>query len=679
VLSWTSTRRASFAGAAFATSLVALLSGVGPTVASADPVRGAENITSPGDSLRVAATEQQARSSAATNGARVENLSARTATTQSFVNPDGTLSRRIAAAPVRFRDATAPNGWRDLDLALRLGDDGMVRPVGSPLDLKFAGGGSAGGTAIAQLTATDGKTVSVEWPEPLPSPTISGDKIVYPNVRPDIDLELQATRTGFEQFFVLKKRPKSGTTPTFSLNLNTPQLRVDDGSRGTDGQELLDSSGEAIAQISPAATWDASGTESGERSRFTVSPSEVRNSHGASMLVLTPSESFLQDPLTTYPVTVDPEVYLTGGAMGTAYISSSAPNSTFDGGLYLPAGIDSSTTYRSFVGFDLGDYTEGVNVLSSTLYIRSDLSGGCTPTTFSVFGISGTQTRPVNITWANQPAVNDALRTDVSSAAGGGSACPSDYVSADTTAQLREVTSTQSPYFTLGLRSEAADSSFRLFDSMSHSYPPVLDVSYEETPIADETWTEPTPEASSTTPSADPSETYTIEGDNTAYEGGEFNANRTSPPSNEAGAVARYNPVTIGACNFGSTNTVVTTFPSTDDGTIKMFCGTDTTNGYRHIRKEHQDDWQGLLDKWKQPGTWDDLMDWQTRYALSHRYGAYPGRMASNKACYSYPLYVKNSRGVTVDTYYTTTVVSANNRLLITSIPTHAKPSCKLL
>ena len=74
-------------------------------------------------------------------GARVEVLSERSETVRVFVLPDGGVEEEVAAGPVRFRDASAVDGWREIDTTLGL-VDGVVVPVSLPVDVRVSGGGS---------------------------------------------------------------------------------------------------------------------------------------------------------------------------------------------------------------------------------------------------------------------------------------------------------------------------------------------------------------------------------------------------------------------------------------------------------------------------------------------------------------------------------------------------------
>jgi len=134
----------------------------------------------------------------------------------------------------------------------------------------------------------------------------------------------------------------------------------------------------------------------------------------------------------------------------------------------------------------------------------------------------------------------------------------------------------------------------------------------------------------------------------------------------------RLNPIVIGLCNAGAAELNVASFASSLDGVVNLKCGT-VSDGYIHIRNRHQTSWEnqnlgGLF--------WDDNMAWATSRALIAPASVIdrPG----SKRCYTTPIQVfryVNGAIQLVKTFNPTILVSTNNRIVITSIPT-TKSSC---
>lgn len=134
------------------------------------------------------------------------------------------------------------------------------------------------------------------------------------------------------------------------------------------------------------------------------------------------------------------------------------------------------------------------------------------------------------------------------------------------------------------------------------------------------------------------------------------------------------NPITIGECNIGLGNTVIESWATSKFGKIDLKCG-DSNSGYVHIRSRHQADWQGVINTTHGSGNWDDFMASITGGALTGPSPGYPLNEGSNKWCYTTPTEIFYS-GDLIYTFFPTIIVSANNKLVITSFPTHATPNC---
>jgi len=131
-------------------------------------------------------------------------------------------------------------------------------------------------------------------------------------------------------------------------------------------------------------------------------------------------------------------------------------------------------------------------------------------------------------------------------------------------------------------------------------------------------------------------------------------------------------PGTIALCNAGFGDTVVQSMNSSRDGTVRMKCG-DSRSGYVHIRLNHEDDWTAAMVA---PGVWDDFMMFATVNAVEapSRTVTKPG----SKRCYTTPIKLYrwvNGNRVFVKTINPTVLISTNNKIVITSIPTTAS-SC---
>ena len=166
--------------------------------------------------------EVSAKTIARLTGERVEVVGSRSEFASIWALPDGTLSSGVAAGPVRVQvggSGEELEDWLEIDLDLVVGSDGWVRPKGHMADLRFAGKASLRAESVVVMAdrGSPDDMVGLGWSGPLPEPVLTGPRATYVDVSPGVDLVLEATRTGFEQFFVVKRRPAAGLVPELSL------------------------------------------------------------------------------------------------------------------------------------------------------------------------------------------------------------------------------------------------------------------------------------------------------------------------------------------------------------------------------------------------------------------------------------------------------------------------------
>ncbi|MET4669028.1 hypothetical protein [Streptomyces sp. PvR018] len=196
---------------------------------SVTPALNLQAVASPLAQGQAETPELRASAAATAAGERVEVVEARTERETVFANPDGTtFTLEKSIVPVRV----APRGeWVEPDAALVRHADGSVGPKAAAVDLVF----SAGGDGADLVTIAEGaQSVSLGWPGVLPAPRLDGERAVYENVLPDVNLILTATVEGFRQVLEVET-PEAAANPalrSIEYQLGAESLTVRPGVGG---------------------------------------------------------------------------------------------------------------------------------------------------------------------------------------------------------------------------------------------------------------------------------------------------------------------------------------------------------------------------------------------------------------------------------------------------------------
>ncbi len=399
----------------------------------------------PGRPVRTLSTvEAAAKAKAAQTGQPVTVDAQTTPTEQVQANPDGTFTMQVSALPVRVRQRA---GWVGLDANLHPNPDGTYSPNAVSAGLVLSGGdrtdpSGSGGTAAPKpkplATMANGTArLSLYWPTPLPTPTVSGASLTYSNVLQDVDLVVTADQDGgFSHVLVIHNAVAAQKPDLATLRLRTETSGID-LSETAGGVEGVDRFGRTVFNAQAPLMWDSSitsaastnktqgmaaatddpaaSTPAGPGSGAKVSTVGVDVSQNA--VTLTPDPVLLKGTGVTYPVYVDPSWNSNSTSLsqnGWTYVDSYRPgqsyfNSKYNDGI---ARVGYQTfdppafTARSFFQFAIPTSIWGAHVNQAQLQIRVVWSPDNTTHSVSVYntGAIGAST-----TWNNQPAKGDKL------------------------------------------------------------------------------------------------------------------------------------------------------------------------------------------------------------------------------------------------------------------------------
>lgn len=329
---------------------------------------------------------------------RVEDLSKRTETSQTFVNPNGTLTDQQYGSPVRVQDEEG--AWEDVNLDLVKQADGSYVPKASPVDVTVNGGSSK---EASRVTFDDGRSVAVTWPEVLPEPTVAGGVATY-KLSAATDLLVSMTSGGVTTRIRLNQ-PPAEDDPVFTLGLRSKGVDVDQAGDGslefTDGKESLASTSRLIA-------WDAKVDDAGDPTKVVALDANLEKTGSAGDvtthdLELTTPEGFLTDPSTVYPVIIDPDVSMTKTrdtwVRNGDTVSHGAENRLIVGKINGSANTDPARAYLKFYNSLLENKKH--TILKAELGLWQYYGYTCSDRRMYVRPVNGAWSDA--ITWANMP------------------------------------------------------------------------------------------------------------------------------------------------------------------------------------------------------------------------------------------------------------------------------------
>ncbi|MFJ4964308.1 LamG domain-containing protein [Streptomyces sp. NPDC088729] len=197
----------------------------------------------------------QAQQDALASGERVEVKGERTVRDTVFANPDGeTFTLEKSIVPVRV--PTAGGGWTTPDATLVQKADGSIGPKAAAVGLSFSAGGA--GRDLVEIGSA-GRSITMGWSGELPKPRLEGERAVYDDVLPDVNLILTATVEGFRQVLEVETLEAAANPELAALEygLESEGLRVHEGAAGT--LEAVNGNGQVVFRSPSARMWNSAG------------------------------------------------------------------------------------------------------------------------------------------------------------------------------------------------------------------------------------------------------------------------------------------------------------------------------------------------------------------------------------------------------------------------------------
>ncbi|MET7426533.1 VCBS repeat-containing protein [Dactylosporangium sp. NPDC005555] len=315
--------------------------------------------------------EKAARASARQCGRRFEVAAARTAKSQTFANPNGTMTYEASATPKRVKTA---DGWTPVDTTLRAAKTGGYIAT-TTLPMTFTKGGGSEPFATVQTSAG---AFSLRWPTALPAARLDGDTVVYPDVFDGVDLRVRAFADSFNYVLVVKTRAAAANPALhrIAVAVTGPATR----SRADGTFEVLDGAGAAVLASAPAGMWDASNGGTARGVEDLTRTGKVASELTGGELVLRPDPAWLADESLTLPLYVDPQI----GMPRTSFAYANSDDYDYSGGVGDVARVGRNpeccgTNWRAYFAFGLSQ-VHGKQIIAAELKTLVTHSWNCTGT-----------------------------------------------------------------------------------------------------------------------------------------------------------------------------------------------------------------------------------------------------------------------------------------------------------
>lgn len=468
---------------------------VAPALAAAKPapVDSAEDVVSAGMSARA-------------QGSRVLVEGLTTESSQTWANPDGSLTTETSAGAVRVKQDDG--SWVDVDLDLASGG-GQVAAKEHPVGLELAGTSkgadgdakSTTSTAVARVDepfvrakggralreAKREQAVEFDWQGRLPAPRVWKNRARYENVHTGADLVVESRRSGFEALLEFTDTASlddwlsaEGSKGVWDLPVHLTGVTARESSDG--GVDFVNPEGVVVSRVSAPVAWDAKvDPQSGEREAVSpVKLSVIGAAKGRAVLRLVPDKKWLTDPDRVFPVTIDP-TYASGSASTTfdTFVQSGTTTDqsastelkvgTFDGG---------TTKARSFLTFT--NAFKGKQIKSAQVSLQETHAYSCTAKPVSVYAADAASTAT---RWTSQPSTDSSAQGSVTVAKGYSSSCPDGRISIPVTALAQAWSARTDAKVSVAIKASESDSyGWKKFASSETSTPPMVTYTYNRPP-----------------------------------------------------------------------------------------------------------------------------------------------------------------------------------------------------
>lgn len=390
-------------------------------------VVGSNSTDSDGDGVLDRPDGAAAAAAAKLKGKPVEDLSLRAPNSQSFANPNGTVTQKSYSAPVKVRRG---DSWADVDYNLAAKSDGSYAPEAAPTDVSVGGGGF---DPAATVRFADGAWASVSWPGKLPAPHVVGGTATY-EISDAVDLLVVVTGRGLSTRIRLNEAPTADDLK-YTLKLKTNKISVEQPADGDVSFERT-TDGKSVAADAQLVAWDARRDKAGDPVELVpvdgkLGESTLTGGTSELDLVLGVPKRILTDPATKYPVVIDPDIDAVSGTEDAWIRNGSTIAYGNDYRLLVGPIISHQNTNptHSLMRWSNNQLT-GRTIVAADLHLFQYSANTCVPRRMNIHPLDSKSWNESTVTWANHPngMTSTGTSTFLTQNVGGNGCAPNGYI-----------------------------------------------------------------------------------------------------------------------------------------------------------------------------------------------------------------------------------------------------------
>jgi RHS repeat-associated protein len=400
---------------------------------------------------------------------KLELESKRTEYSTRFLNPDGSFTEEIFMEP-QFYQESPDKKWKKIDNTLKKSENQPNKFVTSANDFQAWFANESSESELVSVEK-DGKSITLI---PVDANKVKGttknNEIVYKGLFEQADVLYRVQGSAVKEDIILNSKPAANTY-TFELKLKgLHAITKEDGTIVFEDQK-----GNPKWYFEKPYMTDANDTYSDQVNLL------LREENGKTFVDVEADESFLQDPDTQYPVTIDPTIN-NWNVLRDNFVASNFPDSIYSSNTYMHTGYNSYFgTTRALTRFYLPSLPSD-SVISDATFNAYQTENDGQQVSVDLYRI--TSDWASSVTWNTQPSIGSTKESTVTSSTANA------YWSWDITSLAKDWYNSVQPNYGMMLKQQNESSSpYRTFNTVnSGNNTPRITINYWVEPIGQESF-----------------------------------------------------------------------------------------------------------------------------------------------------------------------------------------------